>query len=190
MNAANAIIEKILSDAQNKADLLVSETKTRAADKLRDAKKEVEKQEEETLAKAKLNVRDLKARKVQLAAIEQKKTDLIAKRAILDDVFKEARAEILKSKGYKNLIRSLVTKHCCCDACIVVSKHDEKVLTAAFIKTCSTKCKFKFTRRVTDSFEGGIIIESEKYDIHLTLDDVIATTREQIEKQVAELVWG
>jgi vacuolar-type H+-ATPase subunit E/Vma4 len=108
----------------------------------------------------------------------------------LDDVFEQARAEILKSKSYKNFIKTLIAKHCICDACIVISKRDEKTLTAAFVNTCATNCKRKFTRRVTDTFEGGIIIESEKYDIRLTLDDIFANAREQIEKQVAELLWG
>jgi vacuolar-type H+-ATPase subunit E/Vma4 len=78
MNAADAIIKKILTDAQDAADSLVSETKTRAADKLRDAKKEVEQQEDAAIIRAKSNIKDLKVRKVQLAAIEQKKSDLVA----------------------------------------------------------------------------------------------------------------
>lgn len=190
MDAADYIVEKILNDAHETAAFLVTEAKKQAADKLRSAMKEAEKQEETNMAKAKNNIKDLKGRSLQLAAVEKRKAELSAKHAILDSVFNEARSEIHASKDYKNLIQDLIVKHCNCDACIVVSKQDEKVLTAEFIKTCATKIKCKLSRRVENNFEGGIIIESSKYDISLTLDDLFASARKQIGVKAANILWG
>ena len=188
--AANIITGKILSDAQAAADALVADARKRAADKLRAVKKESDQQTEIELARANSNMQNLRDRNAQLAAIEQKKSDLGAKREILNTVFEQARSEILSSKNYKTFIENLVTKHCVCDACIVIGTGDEKTLTAEFISSCAAKCKCKFTRRVTDAFHGGIVIESAKYDIRLTLDDLLATAREHLEVKAAEILWG
>jgi len=190
MDAETYVVEKILSDAQETANFLVTEVKKRAADKLRTARKEAEKQQEAELIKAKSNTKDLKARSLQLVVVEQRKADLVTKHTILDTVFKDARAETLASKHYKDLIKNLITKFCKSDACIVISKHDEKILTAEFIRTCATKIKYKLTRRVESSFEGGIIIESSKYDINLTLDALLDSARKRIEVKVAQILWG
>lgn len=190
MNAETHVVEKILNDAHEKANFLVAEAKKRAADKLHAARKEAEKQQEIELIKAKNNAKDLKGRSLQYAVVERRKADLAAKHRIMDSIFKEARAEVLESKHYKYLIRNLIIEHCNSDACIVVSRHDEKVLTAEFINNCATKIKRKLSRRVESSFEGGIIIESGKYDINLTLDELLHSASARIEVKVAGLLWG
>lgn len=190
MSAEAYVVDKILSDAHEKANFLIADAKKRAADKLRTAKIEAEKQQETDLIKARNNIKDLKSRSLQLVTVEQRKTDLAAKHKILDAVFSEARTEVLTAKNYKEFIKSLIIKYCNCDSCIVVSKRDEKALSAEFIKSCGTKLKYKLTRHVDSSFEGGIIIECSKYDINLTLDVLLESAHKQLEVEVAQILWG
>lgn len=189
--ADNQIAKRIINDAQEIAKASVSEARVKAAYKLKSTQKKLEEEQEAKLRAQKNLLDEQFERQNSIAEIEQRQHVLKDKFEILNKVFETVKDELLKlnKTAYTAFIKALIIKNCQDGDTVVVSKKDEKRLTAEFIKAAGTLAKKKLTRSIGDGFDGGIILGNKNYDLPLTLDDILHNFRAKREAEVAKILF-
>ena len=155
------IIDRILRDAKVEADAAVNSAKKNAALTLKTAREEIELQQASELATA----QHAAEREAELGSLtaktEQMKNILAEKHKIIDDVFAATVKDLLNMK-----------------------EHEKKHLINSLTK------KYKQTGDTVTEQNGGIVISNKTYDLYLTMDDLVTALREDIEADVAKILFG
>lgn len=185
----NSIIEKIIADAEAKANLTVADAERAAADTLKNAEIQAEntrKEQFELLEKK--NSDYVEKRKIN-ARLDCNKLILGAKRDILDEVFALALDKLTKlpEKDYVELCSRLIEKYAEEGDEIILSascRYREKINALPAIKALSLK-----TGKIA-SFAGGVILANEKTDKNLTFEALIALEKEKKQAEIAGKLFG
>lgn len=192
MNNKEAIIQKIIDDAEKVAQSNIDEAEKTAAQILDRAKREVEKYKDDNLTKADDLYADALERSKVVSNLDCKKLLLNAKKATIDKAFQEAVDDIMKDKkGYLSLIEKMISS-CAEDGDkVVVCKDDEKVITKKFVSDLAEKTgkKISLSKDFGD-FKGGVILEGKNYDKNLTLELELSAIRQDTEKKISEILFG
>lgn len=192
MNNKEAIIQKIIDDAEKVAQSNIDEAEKTAAQILDRAKREVEKYKNDNLTKADDLYADALERSKVVSNLDCKKLLLNAKKATIDKAFQEAVDDIMKDKkGYLSLIEKMISS-CAEDGDkVVVCKDDEKVITKKFVSDLAEKTgkKISLSKDFGD-FKGGVILEGKNYDKNLTLELELSAIRQDTEKKISEILFG
>lgn len=192
MNNKEAIIQKIIDDAEKVAQSNIDEAEKTAAQILDRAKREVEKYKDDNLTKADDLYADALERSKVVSNLDCKKLLLNAKKATIDKAFQEAVDDIMKDKkGYLSLIEKMISS-CAEDGDkVVICKDDEKVITKKFVSDLAEKTgkKISLSKDFGD-FKGGVILEGKNYDKNLTLELELSAIRQDTEKKISEILFG
>ena len=182
----NEIAKKAGESAQAEAKAMIAAAKKAAAERVARAKAEIEENAESALKKAQIRAeQEAKQAKIVSQAQNLRETQR-ARQAVIDSVFQTARKDLL-GKGGKDLASTLIKKYGKSGDTVIVSKKDEKSITAEFLKGLSVK---NLKREVSDKFEGGIILENASYELRLTMDDLLGNLREQVELEVSNILFN
>ena len=162
MDKEKDIIDRIVKNASEKAESLISLAKKNASESFILAKQQIVEEKKEALVKAKELIRVEKEQRDRLVSLDQRKEELEKRRKVVDSVFAEAEKELLsmKDKDYKALIKKITTKYAKPGDTIVTSKKND-----------------------------GIIIRNKKYDLVFTFDKMLTALRLEIESEVAGLLY-
>lgn len=192
MNNKEAIIQKIIDDAEKVAQSNIDEAEKTAAQIFDRAKREVEKYKDDNLTKADDLYADALERSKVVSNLDCKKLLLNAKKATIDKAFQEAVDDIMKDKkGYLSLIEKMISS-CAEDGDkVVICKDDEKVITKKFVSDLAEKTgkKISLSKDFGD-FKGGVILEGKNYDKNLTLELELSAIRQDTEKKISEILFG
>lgn len=187
-----AIVEKILSDAQLKADAVIGDANQKAADILASTEEDCKKyiKESETQIK-KMNL-DIAARSKTVAELDAKKVELGTKTKILDKVFARALEKIreLDKKKYKALLLGMLEEAEDGDV-ITISKREKDILTKDDVKEIADKKGIKLSlAKDFGDFDGGMILTGKGVDKNFTFEVEVSILREELETQVAKEIFG
>lgn len=192
MNNKEAIIQKIIDDAQAVADNNISEAQAKASQELNRALKEVDNYKQANKDNAQKLYDDALARTLVVSNLDCKKLVLNAKKATIDKAFEDAIDDIKKDKkAYLSLVESMVSG-CCEDGdSVVICEQDAKVITKKFVSDLSKKLgkKLSLSEEYGD-FNGGVILSGKNYDKNLTLDLELSTIRQEIESKISDILFG
>ena len=192
MNNKEAIIQKILDDAEKVAKGNIDEAEKTAKQILDRANREVEKYRHDNLTKADDLYADALERSKVVSNLDCKKLLLNAKKATIDKAFEEAVDDIMKDKkGYLSLIEKMISS-CAEDGDeVIVCKEDEKVITKKFVTDLAKKLDKKITRADEfGDFKGGVILAGKNYDKNLTLDIELSAIRQETESKISKILFG
>lgn len=192
MNSKEALIEKIITEAQSYGDSLIQDAKAQS----KKIENEYEAQFKDYRAykeeKIDIECKNIVERKITVANLDAKKIDLAARREILDEVFKKAENKILylDEKSYLNFIEKLLTQYAEDGDEVIISKADKEKIKEEFIKNVSKKIKKNLIlSKDFGSFNGGVILSQQGCDKNLTLSTIVRQEREQIEIEVQNLIF-
>ena len=192
MNNKEAIIQKILDDAEQVARSNIDEAEKTARQIKERAEREVEKFKQENLTKADDLYADALERSKVVSNLDCKKLLLNAKKATIDKAFAEAVDDIMKDKkGYLSLIEKMISS-CAEDGdTVVICKEDEKVITKKFVTDLAAKIGKKVTlSKDFGDFKGGVILEGKNYDKNLTLELELSAIRQETESKISKILFG
>ncbi len=190
MEGKDAIIERILSDANDKANALLEDSKSKAKTKIEDAKKWAEnyKSAQEDVLNEEL--KGIFSGKTTLAELEVRKLNLKARQDIISAVFDKAYEKICKidKKDYLDFVEKLLKENSDTDDVIVLSK--DGVLTPNDI----IPLKIVKERNLTVSnefgnFIGGIFLVGKICDKDLTFKNIIENKKEDASVKIAEALF-
>lgn len=187
-----AIVEKILSDAQLKAEAMVGEAQDKAHAILAD----VAEQSKQYLAKSQsetdILVADIISRSKTVAELDSKKLMQAAKSVILERVFARALEKVreLDVNTYKELLLGMLKEAQDGDT-VTLSKRDKSVLSADDIRAFADENGISLCVSDEDGdFDGGLILSRDGVDKNLTFEVEIDLLRDIAEADIAKEIFG
>lgn len=192
MNGKQAIIDKIIGDANAKAEQIAAEAKAKTDEIAKKADKAAEDIVAEGEAKKKAAFDTVVANAAVVANLDCKKALLTAKTNLIGGAFDRA-AEILRAdkKKYCDLVGKMIASSAEDGDKVRVSEADKDVLDKAFVESVAKMRKIKITLdKEYAPITGGVILVGKNYDKNLSLDLELQTLREECEGEVAKVLFG
>ncbi len=187
MEGKEAIIKRILDDAEAKAATIRLSAEETRANTMQEAEEWSVRYLEKQRALLQAESEDRLIRKSTVAELDVRKELLAAKREVLDDVYALAlkKLENLSKKQYLSILSNMLQKYAEVGEQIVLSKN-----AATYRKDIETlpvvqEKKLELSESCGD-FSGGILLLGEKCNKDLSFDTALKTLKTQIESETAE----
>lgn len=191
MKGKEAIINKIIKDAQRIANSTLEEGGQKAQQIIADAENDARLYRAKNRQESTKEREDILRRRITVANLEVKKLLLSAKQQIIGKAFAES-VEALRSdaEGYKKLLECMLSYAEDGDI-LTVAKCDKDILTKDFAEKTAKKKGIALTlNKLYGEFSGGIILSGKGADKNLTLEVELASLRDEIEPEVAAMLFG
>jgi len=194
---AEQVVQKILSEANAKAEKIVDDAKAKAAEQASQLENEMTAFDAETGRLAEAAAEDKLQRMLANARMTHGKQTLAAKVAILDDVFKQAKKAVnmLPDEPYLSLMTALMKRSVeTGDEEVIVGK-DEQRINEQFISGLNREIGsgFKGNLRLSSGrradITGGFILSRGKVQINASTDVLIESLRESMEIELAQMLF-
>jgi V/A-type H+-transporting ATPase subunit E len=192
------ISEKIISDAKIQADKIIAKAEDNANNIIKKGKKEADNIKKMILYKLNQEASLKKSKILTEANLGVKKTILLEKQKIMEDVFGNALENILKlgNKDYHNFIKKLILDNIeKGDETIFIGSPDKNRISKDFIEDINKELKAKGKKgelRLSNSYlpmKGGIIIGSGTIRKNISLELLLKNVREESETQVSKILF-
>jgi V/A-type H+-transporting ATPase subunit E len=187
-----AIIEKIISDGQKKADAILLEAREKADEILADAASECKTYYDQSVYEMNKQVDDILARGKTVAELDAKKLQLGAKAQILETVFSSALDKLLAldKKALKGLLVGMLANAEDGDV-VIISANEKDVLTEKDVKDFAAKKGIKLSlAKEFGDFKGGLMLRGNGIDKNFTFEVEIAMIRDEIEMNIAKELFA
>lgn len=187
-----AIIDKILSDANLKGDAIIGEANGKADEIISLAAKQCK----DYLCQSKTEIDrltlEIDERSRSVAELDARKLLLAAKTQVLDDVYAKTLEKLrnLDKEQYGALIFAMLENAKDGDV-VIISKREKDIVTKQSLADFAKKKGIKLT--LADKFgdfDGGVIISENGVDNNFTLDVEVSILREQTETKIAKEIFG
>lgn len=192
MNGKEAIIDKIIGDATEKAAQIAADAEKQAGAIGEDADKEAKEIIAAAEQKKGAAYDAVLANSAVVANLDCKKALLTAKTELIGKVYDHA-AELLRAdkKKYGGLVGKMIAAAAEDGDKVRIRKEDEDVFTKAFVDSVAKKCKIKLSLdKEYAPIKGGVILVGKNYDKNISLDLEFQTLREESEAEVAKVLFG
>jgi len=193
------ISEKIISDAKIQADKIIAQAEDNANNITNKGRKEADNIKKTILYKINQEASLKKSKILTEANLGVRKTILLEKQKIMEDVFGNALESILKlgNKDYQNFIKKLILDNIeKGDETIFIGSSDKNRISKDFIEDINKELKTKDKKgelKLSDSFlpiKGGIIIGSGTIRKNISLELLLKNVREESETQISKILFN
>lgn len=187
MEGKEAIIKRILDDAEAKAATIRLSAEENRANTLQEAEEWSALYLEKQRALLQAESEDRIARKSTVAELDVRKELLAAKREVLDNVYTLAlkKLENLSKQQYLSVLSNMLQKYAEVGEQIILSKSSETYRKDIETLPVVQEKKLRLSESCGD-FSGGILLLGEKCDKDLSFDTALKTLKTQIESETAE----
>ena len=169
MDGKEAIISDIVEKANQTAENITAEARTRRDETMDKLKAELARKREQALTNARKDADDIVARRRTLSNLEARKTELAAKQRVIDAAFDEAAKKML----------NLMEKFGEDGDKVIVAERDVKRLHPEWLDSVCKETGKNFTfSDETHAGKGGIILSGVKCDKNLTFETMLDAARE------------
>jgi vacuolar-type H+-ATPase subunit E/Vma4 len=190
---ANQVIEKILSDARAEAEKIKEKAQEKEATEQAKIDEQLTGYKKQTETLAQKAAEDKKLHLLAAARMKIAKDFLAEKRKILDEVFTQAREQLLKlsDERYRKLMINLMLKAVeTGDEQVIIDKN-EKRIDRQLVDQVNQQLHSKSKGHLTLSEEkqdlgGGFILKRGKIKNNVSLEVLIAQARRELEIELAK----
>ncbi len=184
-----AIIDKILSDAESEKQIAVGTAEESAAKSKAAVTAEVEAFFKRETAKAAAMAPELLRRRLSVAELENKKLALAAKQQVLKAVFDRATDSILAlpKDEYLGLIRNMLLN--AAEDGDEVTVGSEGLISKTFVQETAAAKGIKLIYKGVGDFKGGVILSGNGCDKNMSLAVELSALREELEPLIAEMLF-
>lgn len=191
MASINNLTSKIIDDAEDKKEVILSEAK-------RESKKIINKKVEEAKAAEKIIIekaeREAASRKERIisnANLQVRNEKLKAKQEVISEVFEES-IEVLCSLSEKDFINfvenSILNSHIAGEQKIILNNEGGKIISDSVLAEINKELKTKAHIIVSDeirNFKGGFILEKDGIEINNTFEALMESLKDDLSLEVA-----
>ncbi len=191
MKGKEAIIDRIIKDAQKIANSTLEEGGQNAQQIIADAENDAKIYRAKNHQESTREREDILRRRITVANLEVKKLLLAAKQQVIGKAFEESITALRSDEeGYKKLLECMLS-HAEDGDVLTVSKLDKNILTKEFVDKVAKKkgIALKINKQYGD-FCGGILLSGKNADKNLTLEVELASLRDEIEPEIAAMLFG
>lgn len=184
---------KILGDAKREAERILKE----AEEKRDRILKEAQSRANEIIQKANADFEEIKRREIEtkriVAELEVGKQMLLAKRNLLDKVFKmlESKLETLPKGDYLAFFERLLELAVGTKDEVVTLGKEEHLLNGNFIQSLNRKKGWSLKlSEVRGDFKRGLLLSQGLVDVNLSIEAILKDIREKWEDEVVRMLFS
>lgn len=187
-----AIIDKILSDANLKGDAIIGEANEKADEIISLAAKQCKDYLYQSKTEIDRLTLEIDERSRSVAELDARKLLLAAKTQVLDSVYAKTLEKLrnLDKEQYSALIFAMLENAKDGDV-VTVSEREKDIVTKESLADFAKKKGISLT--LADKFgdfDGGVVISENGVDNNFTLEVEVALLREQTETKIAKEIFG
>lgn len=186
-----AIVDKIISDADIKAKSFVDEQSAKADEILAEAAEQCRSYLYESQSQIARQVDDILARSKTVAELDARKLLLKKKQELIERVFDRALEMLceLDDKRMKKLLLGMLK--CAEDGDVVILNERGKALIAKDVQKYAASKKLSLAiSEETGDFAGGMILTGGGVDKNLTFEVEVALAKEELEALIAKEIFS
>lgn len=199
MSGVDKILEKILNDARESADVITGQAELQA-DELRERKlHQAEKKAEDVLRAAQAEEQEILRRKQAVCDLELRKRTLAVKREAMQEAFDLAQERLLalEEERYRAFMQKLIVGCAALgDGELTVAARDAHVIDKRFVDRIEKQLKAEGTpvrlhiAGMDDSLCGGFIYAAGGMQVNCTVSAILEQQREALEASVYSVLFG
>jgi len=187
VNNESKIIDKIIADANVKAEEVITQAKAVVDQKVKEAEQKAKKETDIAIVAAKVEATKAAAKELSSAQMLAKKKILGIKQELIEQTIKKAKDKLLsysdveKEKIILSMLKKAVTNK---NVEIILSPKDNLKLTASLLTA-----GYKVSETVRDIL-GGFILKDGDIEYNYSFEAIIAVQREELEQISAKILFS
>jgi V/A-type H+-transporting ATPase subunit E len=188
-----AIIDRIVADAKQQADSIQETARHQIAENERKTDDRIKAQKEEIMAAAERECEEEERRFRAIADLEARKNALKKKREAIGEAFSRAKKKILALQGeaYAEFLFTLLKQSGAEGGEIRPASKDRRFFTDAFMGRAKKEISSDLALGGDfDSLATGFVLISGEAQINCSVDFVLKQAREEMEGDVARILFG
>lgn len=191
MNGVSNLKDKILEEARQKAAETLAAAKAEAEASLEASRQEAEKARADILAEADRKANNIALRLASQRGIESRSMRLVAKREAISEAFTRSLAALrsMEKKTYLGWMAGMIRSAQKEAAEVILNAEDREALGAELIEAAKGSLPLTLSAK-TGSFAGGFILKEGLIETNGTFEVLTGAVREDLEGEVAELLFG
>lgn len=195
----STLTSKILKDAEDRKESILQAANAEKAEILEKKSKEAKVLEAEMTEKAEREAQTSKERVISGAELKSRNKKLAAKQVIINEVFEKSVDALcaLNADEYTGFIKdTIVNLDVDGDESLVLNEQGKKLLNDTVLKEINDglvskgkKGEIKIANEV-GNFKGGFILEKGGIEINNTFEALVLSLREELEFEVAKVLFN
>ena len=195
---ADRIVQRVLDDAQARAESINAEASEKAEAVISEAKDRAERRKEHILEQSRKTAAEQKGRIIGMAQMDARKDLLTAKQEMIGEAFQKALDELigLDDETYLSVIHDLILETAETGTeTVIFNSRDQEKITDHFWKEINKsladsgkKGELELSRE-TRIIKGGFILHSGGVEINCSFETLLEIKRDELEYEVAELLF-
>lgn len=187
MNGKDAIIAKIIDDAEKTAAGVIAEAEAKAKSIIDEANNLAEEYRRERLAGLDEEKDLIRERRESVARLDVKKRYLNERQNAINKVMEKAEQKLasLSDKEYTALIISMLDNYAEDNDGLIFAKSKEKLFDKAFVEKYAKSSGKKVSLIGYGDFLGGVILTKNGIDKNLTFDTILQDFRAERQAEIA-----
>ncbi len=193
------ITERILQDANNKAEQILRDARANGEKVLSEAEEQAEKAKSKILGEAESKAADERKRILALTRLEARNSVLAEKQKLVEAVFEEATKRLisLPDADYQAFIRNmLLEKVATGSEEVIIDPADEKRITGKFLAEVNEMLQKQGKQgnlrlaSETRNLQGGFVLRSGGIEVNSSLDALVGSIKEEMSMKVLQTLLG
>jgi len=195
---ADRIIQRVLDDAQARAESIKAEASEKADAIESEAREKANRRKEHILEQASKSADEQKSRIIGVAQLEARKKLLAAKQEMIGEAFQKTLDEMsgLDDQEYLSVIRNLLLEITDTGTeTVIFNERDKERITEDFWKKVNTglanqgkKGELQLSEE-TRPIKGGFILQRGGLEMNCSFESLLERKRDELEYEVAELLF-
>lgn len=187
MNNESKIIDKIISDANNKASEILTQAHLKADENIKAYEQKAQKENEIAMEIAESEAIKAKAKEISSAEMNAKKKILTTKQQLIEQVIDNAKQKLLSYDSQENekIILSMLKKiNINSNMEVIVSQKD-----GINLKNTIEKAGYKISSEIRD-ISGGFILKNGDIEYNYSFESIVAVKKEELEQIAAKILFS
>lgn len=182
------LLSKIKLEFEAEANKIAEETESHIRQMEKENTERISAKRHEIFAGLNKNLADVHKKDLIETDIKIRNLLLEVKQNLIDDVFEEAQAEIIKGPDYNLLIKNMLTRSVHGgEGEVVFSKEDSKNFSGDFIKKINSS--LNLSPKYGD-FRAGFILRYSGIEINNTFETIFGHLRKDLEMEIGKILFS
>lgn len=199
MSNINNLTSKILKDAEERKDSILTVAEDEKANILEKKNNSAKSLETTMLDKAKIEAQARKERIVSGAILKVRNEKLKAKQAMIKEIFEKSIEELcnLSKDDFMNFVKdSILSLDLVGDEKIILNEEGKRIVDESLVKEINKALGLKGRKgeltidSQTRNFKGGFILERQGIEINNTFEALVNSLKNDLEFEVARELFG
>ena len=196
MSNIKNLTSKIIEDAEDKKEVILSEAEKEKNKILSKKQEEARKTEKAIIEKAEIEAISRKERIISSSKLEARNEKLKAKQEVISEIFEMSIESLcnISEEEFKEFVRlTILNINIVGEQKIILNATGKKVIDSEFLLEINKELKSKATITLnaeTRNFKGGFILEKDGIEINNTFEALVNSLKDDLSTDVASMLFS